>query len=214
DHKYDQSHQADFKLSHAFTDRYKLDLADSFVKTSEPDLIAPGNAPNATLRTRQDVLRNYASATFSAGLTDQVSALLGYSNTLYDFSDIGPGSLSALLDRMEHLATLNIRWQALPSTVALIGYQFGVMDYTGDDNTLIPNPRFPRHGSATLFSDERNSYSHYIYLGADHSFNSQLEASVRLGAQIIDYYNLPGSTETDVTPYADANLTYRMTTDS
>jgi len=214
EHKYDQSHMANFKLSHAFTDKYKLDVADSFVITKEPDLIAPSNAPNVTLRSRQDVLRNYGSATFSAGLTDQVSALLGYSNTLYDFSDTGAGSLSALLDRMEHMAMINFRWQVQPSTVALLGYQFGLMDFTGNEDTGIPNPRWPRNGARTLFSDERNSYSHYVYIGADHSFNPQLDASVRVGAQIIDYYNLPGTTESDVAPYADANITYRMTPDS
>jgi len=95
DHKYDQAHQVNFKLSHAFTDRYKLDLADQFVLTKEPDLIAPASSPNFLvggqnayiMRTRQDVLRNYGSATLNAGLTDQLSILAGYSNTLYDFSD-------------------------------------------------------------------------------------------------------------------------------
>ncbi len=212
DNKYDQTHRADFKLSHAFTDRYKLDLADSFVKTREPNLIAPGNAPNSTIRTRQDVLRNYGTAAFTAGLTDQLSTLLGYSNTLYDFKDSGTGSLSSLLDRMEHLATVNLRWQALPNTVALVGYNFGLMDFTADQNTLIPNPNNPN--GPRLFSDERNNYSHYAYVGADHSFNPQLDTSVRVGAQFTEYYNLPGDDESNVSPYADANLTYRMTQDS
>lgn len=214
DNKYDQTHRADVKLSHAFTDRYKLDLADSFVKTREPNLIAPVNVPNATIRTRQDVLRNYGTATFTAGLTDQLSTLLGYSNTLYDFKDSGVGSLSALLDRMEHLATINLRWQALPNTVALVGYNFGVMDFTDDANTLIQNPNYPNVGRQFLFSDERNNYSHYAYVGADHSFNPQLDTSIRLGAQFTEYYNLPGEDEDNVSPYADANITYRMTPDS
>jgi len=212
EHKYDQVHQANIKLSHAFTDRYKIDVADSFVKTSEPDLIAPSNSPNATIRTRQDVLRNYGSATLTAGFTDQLGVQLGYSNTLYDFSDDGAGSLSALLDRMEHLATVNLRWQALPSTVALIGYQFGMYDYTANENTLIQDPSSTLYNP--LWSDERNSYSHYVYVGVDHTFNPQLDTSVRVGAQYIDYYNLPGGSENDISPFADANLTYRMTQDS
>jgi len=209
ENKYDQSHQVNFKMAHAFTDRFKLDLTDSFVVTREPDLIAPSTAPNSILRTRQDVLRNYGGASLNIGFTDQLGLLLGYSNTLYDFSDTGAGSLSALLDRMEHLASINLRWQALPNTVALIGYQFGLFDYTGDENTGIPSPT-----TGTLFSDERNSVSHYIYVGVDHTFNPQLETSVRLGAQFIDYYNLPGTDESNISPYADANITYRMTPDS
>lgn len=212
EHKADQVHDANFKLSHAFTDRYKLDITDSFVKTSEPDLIAPANSPNATIRTRQDVLRNYGSASMLAGLTDQFGVQFGYSNTLYDFSDDGPGSLSALLDRMEHLATVNLRWQALPSTTALLGYQFGMFDYTAGENTGIQNPNSIVYNP--LWSDERNSYSHYLYVGVDHNFNPQLDTSIRVGAQYIDYYNLPGGSETDISPFADANLTYRMTPDS
>jgi hypothetical protein len=208
--KYDQAHQVDFKLSHAFTDRYKLDLADSFVITKEPDLIAPINSPTATIRTRQDVLRNYGAATFNAGLTDQLSIMGGYSNTLYDFSDTGVGSLSAILDRMEHVATLNLRWQVLPSTVALIGYNFGYYDYTGNDNTLILDPT----GQVYLNSDQRNFYSHYAYVGLDHSFNPQLETSVRVGAQIAEYNNLPFGNTENITPYADANITYRPIPDS
>jgi len=215
DNKWDQAHQVNFKLSHAFTDRYKLDLQDSFVLAKEPDLIAPVSAPNVTLRTRQDVLRNYGAASFSAGLTDQLSAVVGYSNTLYDFSDEGTGSLSSLLDRMEHLAMINLRWQVLPSTVALVGYNFGYFNYTDDENTGIANPNF---GSSSLqpllYSDNRNMYSHYLYIGADHSFNPQLEGSVRVGAQYVDYYNLPGDSKTEWDPYVDANLTYHMTTDA
>jgi hypothetical protein len=214
EHKYDQTHRADAKISHAFSERYKIDLADSFVLTREPDLIAPVNAPNATIRTRQDVLRNYGTATFSAGLTDQLSALLGYANTLYDFSDEGAGSLSALLDRMEHLGTVNLRWQARPDTVGILGYQFGLTDFTGDDNTLIVNPNWPGAGNPYLQSDERNNISHYAYVGADHTFNPQLDTSIRIGAQFTEYTDLPGSDEDNISPYADANITYRMTTDS
>ncbi|MFO1500364.1 MAG: outer membrane beta-barrel protein [Verrucomicrobiota bacterium] len=211
--KYDQSHQANLKLSHAFTDRYKLDLTDSFVLTREPDLIAPSNAANATIRSRQDVLRNYGAASFTAGLSDRFSAVLGYSNTLYDFRDDGAGSLSALLDRMEHLISANLRYQVQPSTVALIGYQYGIMDFTGDENTLIfIDPNNP--GRGTLQSDDRSNHSHYVYVGVDHNFNPQLDGSVRIGAQFTTYDNLPTGDDNNVSPYADANLTYRMTPDS
>jgi len=213
EHKIDQSHQANIKLNHAFTDRYKLDLADSFVVTREPDLVAPSNAPNATIRTRQDVLRNYGNIMFTAGLTDQMGLSLGYANTLYDYRDNGADSLSALLDRMVHLGTVNLRWTVAPSTVLLVGYQFGVNDFTGNTDTLIPNPH-PTAAHPTLISDERNNFSHYAYVGADHSFNPQLDGSIRVGAQFTEYNNLPGKNEDNVSPYADANLTYKMTTDS
>lgn len=218
-YKLDQSHQADLKITHAFTDRYKLDLADNFVATHEPDLIAPANAANVTVRTRQSVIRNYGAANLSAGLTDQMSVVLGYANTLYDYSDnaTGAGNLSALLDRMEHLASINLRWQVQPSTVALIGYQYGLTDFTqegtglnGKNDTGI----FDQKAGRTLLSDERNSNSHYVYLGIDHNFNPQLDTSLRLGAQFTEYDNLPGRTDSTVSPYADGNITYHMTPES
>lgn len=210
DHKYDQTHQASVKLSHAFTDRFKIDLSDSFVATREPDLVAPSAAPNSVIRSREDVIRNYASASLTAGLTDQLGVVLGYSNTFYDYSEEGTASLSSLLDRMEHLASVNLRWTVHPQTVALIGYQFGMTDYTGDESTGIPNP----NGPGFLQSDDRNAISHYIYLGVDHSFNPQFDASLRLGAQFTEYDNLPGDSKDTVSPYADGNVTYRMTPDS
>lgn len=214
EHKYDQTHQASVKLSHAFTDRYKLDISDSIVATKEPDLVAPSAAPNSIIRSREDVIRNYGSASLSAGLTDQLGLVLGYSNTYYDYSDEGAGSLSALLDRQEHLASLNFRWTLHPQTVLILGYQFGLVDYSGDEDTGIVNTEFPRHGSPDLKSDERNAYSHYVYLGVDHNFNSQLDASLRLGAQLTEYYNLPGKDKDTISPYADGNITYKMTPDS
>jgi hypothetical protein len=218
----DQTHEANLKLSHAFTDRYKLDIQDSFVSTRQPELVAPANAPALSasigLRSKQDVMRNYGAATMSAGLTDQLSVVLGYSNTLYDFADKGPASLSALLNRMEHLASVNLRWQLQPSTVALIGYQFGVMDFTeegsgqgGNADTGIVNPNNP---TKDLLSEQRNSYSHYVYVGLDHNFNPQFDTSLRIGAEITEFYNLPGGSDDYISPYADANVTYHVTPDS
>jgi hypothetical protein len=207
--KTDQSHQANIKLSHAFTDRYKLDLANSFVRTREPNLVAPGfAAPLGTIRTEGDVWRNHGTATFTAGLTDQLSAVLGYANTLFDYDQTGAGSRSALLDRMEHLGTANLRWQVHPSTVALVGYQFGLVDYTANLNTLIP------YRGTFLRSGDRDNTSHYAYVGADHTFNQQLDASIRAGAQFTIFDDLPGGDYDTVTPYVDGNVTYRLTPQS
>ena len=41
DNKYDQSHKFDGRLDHAFSERYKLELSDSFVIAQEPEVLAP-----------------------------------------------------------------------------------------------------------------------------------------------------------------------------
>jgi hypothetical protein len=199
DHKTDQSHQANLKVSHAFTERFKLDVSDSFVAAQEPELIDP--KLSFPLRAEGDNIRNAASATFTAGLTEQLGVVLGYSNTFYDYDQEGTGSLSALLDRMEHLGSINLRWQAVPSTVGILGYQYGVTEYDKDEFLVAPSFFVP----AGVRSDIRDSTSHYAYVGADHSFTSQLNASLRVGAQFTEYDNADADT---VSPYVDGSVTY------
>ena len=201
--KTDHSHQADLKLNHAFTERYKLDVSDSFVVAQEPDLLAKSGDP---LRREGNNVRNSASLNFDAGLTDQLSVRAGYSNTFYDYTEDegdvaslgGAGSLSSLLDRMEHVGTIDLRWQVLPNTSGILGYKYGVTDYN-EGHELAPG----------IKSDKRDTTSHYVYVGADHSFIPQLNASVRGGAQITKYDNIEARLDdTRVSPYAEGNLTW------
>ncbi|MBI2946399.1 MAG: outer membrane beta-barrel protein [Verrucomicrobia bacterium] len=198
----DHTHQADLKISHAFSEQYKLDVNDSFVAAQEPELLAkPGGGIPVPIRVEGDNIRNTATANLNAGLTEKLGALIGYSNTYYDYEKTGIGSLSALLDRTEHLFTINGRWQAMPSTVGILGYQYGMNHY--DEDQIIG---FAGVGGPPVRGDARDSTSHYIYAGADHSFNPQLNGSLRAGAQITDYDNV--TTDSKVIPYADASATW------
>jgi hypothetical protein len=136
---------------------------------------------------------------YNIWLTEVLGLGFGYVNTFYDYNQDGPGSRSALLDRMEHIFRADGKWQVNPSLVGILGYQFGINDYTGDDFLYQGTP------PAGPKSDIRDTRSHYAYLGADHDFNTQLRASVRLGVQYTDYYK---SSESDTSPYVDAGLTY------
>jgi hypothetical protein len=154
------------------------------------------------LRSEGDNIRNTANATFSADLTEQLGLVLGYTNNYYDYDQEGTGSYSALLDRMEHMGIANLRWQVVEPTVAIIGYQYGIVNYNSPD-FLSP--------FSTVRGRDRDSSSHYAYIGADHNFNSQLQASVRVGGQFTDYDEFDEET---FSPYADASLTYRYNPDS
>lgn len=199
----DHTHQADLKLSHAFTERYKLDVTDSFAAAQEPELLAkPGGGIPVPIRVEGNNIRNTIDANLNAGLTEQLGTKIGYSNTIYDYEKTGIGSLSALLDRTEHLGTIDLRWQAIPSTVGILGYQYGVTQY--DKNQILGLAITPG-GVVAIHSNVRDSSAHYIYGGVDHSFNPQLNSSIRVGAQITDYDNVDDS---QVNPYADASLTW------
>ncbi|MEK9138947.1 MAG: outer membrane beta-barrel protein, partial [Bacteroidota bacterium] len=205
-HKADHTHQADLKINHAFTEIYKLDVSDSFVVAQEPDLIDKGGPISRPLRTEGSNLRNTASANFTAGLTEKLSTVLGYSNTIYDYEQSGLGSLSSLLDRTEHMGTINLRWQALPSTIGIAGYQYGVTSYDSK-NVLAIRANFTPGGIVfrDIHSDIRDSTSHYVYTGVDHSFTPQLNSSLRLGAQFTQYDNIDEDT---ASPYVDGSATW------
>lgn len=201
----DHAHQLNAKLSHAFTPRYKLDLSDSFVVAQEPSLFDDPGTPNATfLRSDGDNIRNTVLGSFSIGLTETTTIVLGYSNQYYDYDEEGQNSRSAFLDRVEHLGSINVRQVVLPKTVLVGGYQYEVVDYnSSDDIGFAP---------ITYSPDERDSTAHYFYLGVDQGITPTLNASLRAGAQFTEYdfesALLDNLDEDRWSPYIDANATW------
>jgi hypothetical protein len=116
-------------------------------------------------------------------------------------------SYAGLLNRVEQNISLDLQWNVTPTTMALIGYQFGLVNFTG--NELIAfSQAFPYTGPATsVYSDSRDNMSHYLYVGAKHEFLENLVGSVKAGAQYTTYYNDPSATSS-LGPYADASLSY------
>jgi hypothetical protein len=225
----DYTHQFDGFLSHNFSPRFNVYVSDAFVMAQEPEVLA-GSGPTATYyRTKGDNLRNNASLNLNAQVTQLLTLVVGYQNTIYDYSQsaqdvvsaanpIGGGSYSALLDRMEHLILLNLRWQALPSTVGVAGYQFGILNYTANEYLYAPlmiagamavdgaGRPLGLDGNPVPKSNIRDSYNHYMYAGVDHTFNPDLTLSLRGGAQ---YTDLHRQSYTDWGPYVNVSLRYR-----
>lgn len=208
----DHSHQFNARLNHAFTENYRMDLSDSFVIAQEPALLA-GDGPVAIpLRLNGNNMRNTAAAKFQAEITRLFGIELGYSNTIYDYDN---DTYAGLLNRMEHLITFDTRWHVLPKTVAILGYQYGMVNY--DDKRTIDARTYGVAG--TVNSKIRDNRSHYVYAGVDQTINSKLNGSVRLGGQFTEYQNAKslsnGALKDDSSiPYADASLTYAYTTGS
>jgi hypothetical protein len=214
--KEDYTHQFDLSLNHSFSPRYSVGVSDSFVISQEPTVVDPTGATSLPYRAKGDNIRNLGSVTFNASLAELLTAVLGYSNTYYDYqqknTDINPvtelpiefGSYSALLDRMEHSILANLRWQFQPSTVGVFGYQYGVINYTADE--LIVNPLST--GGVEVRSSVRDKHTHTMYVGADQTFTPALSASVRLGAEYSEAFNANPS-EGKWGPYADLSATYR-----
>ncbi len=215
DDHWDYTHQFDGYLSHSFSHRFNLFVTESFVYTREPEIFDPFFG--FPFRTQQDNIRNLGTITLNAQLTQLLTLVLGYSNSYYDYEQdagdvqsivnpLGVGSYSARLDRVEHLISANLQWQLLPQTVGVIGYQFGLVNFTSDE--YLSGPTFWTPGAPLIPSDVRNSYNHYIFAGVDHVFNPDLMGSVRAGVQYADFYNDPAGYD-QWAPYANLNVRYR-----
>ena len=209
---WDQSHEFEAMLSHSFNERFSVDVMDSFVVSQEPGLIDASGVTTFPYRTDSDNIRNHGEINFNGTLTRQLSFVLGYQNTYYDYSNKGDGvdvndalepSLSGLLDRMEHEALVNLRWQALPRTVLIGGYNYRQVDYSSDEAVALTTSGF-------RYADSRNNHSHIIYGGIDQNFSKELLLTVRLGAQMLDTVNaLPSDPNKETTsPWGSLNLTY------
>jgi hypothetical protein len=211
--KYDQSHIFNALVNHAFSERYVLNVTDSFVIGQEPDLLRATETFNSYQRIPGNNIRNYGTIKFSAQHTPVFGSEIGYDNSFFNYADENPHfddsgtvflfpSNAGLLDRIEHYLHIDARWTILPNTVGVLGYRYSEVDYTA--NELIGEDIV---NGAAYKSDSRNARAHYGYLGVDHVFRPDLSATVRAGARYNDYYNEPDN-RTDVSPSVQASLTY------
>lgn len=209
DNRADHSHDVNLSLTHRFSDRCKLSIDDSFVVAQEPQVMDPVLV-TVPLRTEGNNIRNKAGFDLSYKITDSVAIEPGYSFIFYDYQQTGPMSRSALLDRYENLAYVNLRWiNMLENTDGLIGYQFGNVNHNSKDPILLPLGVF-------VPSDVRDNRSHYAYVGAEHRFTELFSVKLLVGAQYTEYYQskrilspLLGSLDdTTVNPFVDASLLY------
>jgi hypothetical protein len=222
----DSSHQFNSHLEHEFSERYNLKVNESFVVAQEPTVIDP-SIISTPLRVQGNNVRNTGSIDFTDTLTKLFDLHAGYVNTVYAYqqtarSVIGYGlngtpgtgfagpytpepSRSALLDRMEQLATLDLRWKATPETTGVLGFQYGHTDYTAPEYIIFPAPPYNGPLSPNGYnSNIRNSDSYFVFVGGDESFTPDLNGSLRVGGEYLDYYNFHTSR---LSPYVDASLT-------
>jgi hypothetical protein len=206
----EMTHTFNAGVKHSFSERMNLSAGDSFVIGQEPDILRSGNTFSTFQRTSGNNIRNYGTIEFNAQLTRLFGVDVGYGNSYYDYSDKGfttVPSLSARLDRVEHKVHVDGTWLALPQTTALLGYQYGQTDYTGNE----PIDPF---GSGLLVSKDRNNRSHSGYVGVDQTFNPRLSGHLRVGVTDTSYYNDPNGSSDKVSPYVRASIRYDYAVES
>ncbi|HWF19282.1 MAG TPA: outer membrane beta-barrel protein [Verrucomicrobiae bacterium] len=202
--KSDQSHDFEFTLLHSFNERYSVDLLESFVDAQEPEVI--DSSFSFPLRANGDNYRNTAAANLHGQITPLLGFVVGYANSFYDYTSVTPGidgpSYGTLLNRFEHLVTLDSTWRISEETVGIFGYQFQAVDYIAH-GSLAPGA-FPYVSPST-----RDSYNHMVYVGAQHSVRSDLSVSLKAGVQYSDYYNdTAGSNPSSLGPFVELSGEY------
>jgi hypothetical protein len=205
---FDQTHQLDLWLDHAFNSRWSTKVQDSFVIAQEPELLQ-GGAPQ---RVEGNNIANMFSISLDTDWTRLFSTSIGYHNNFYDYQQKGDGipadeeanpSLAGMLNRVEQTANIDFQWHVQPTTVAFLGYQYGQNLYIGNEPIAAPVAGIVRE----RFSQDRDNLSQYGYVGLQHAFQENLSGSVKVGVQYSDNYADP-LPSTSIGPYLDASLIY------
>jgi hypothetical protein len=231
----DQTHQFDLWVDHAFSERWQAKVQDSFVVGQEPELIDPNGS--VLTRTEGNNISNTGTLTLNTIWTRLFSTVLGYQNSFYDYENSGAvvstgyipqyllfptfpliqvdtvdASLAGLMNRIEQSVWLNLQWQIRPETMVLIGGNFGLVNYTGNELVALANvylPTFPYNYTHQIsyYSDSRDSRSYTAYLGFQHAFLPNLSVNAQGGVQYTETYNDPLSSPS-LAPYAVMSAVY------
>ena len=158
---YDQTFTFNGSLDHAFSERYRVSVSDSFVIGQEPDMLRQDTL-NTFHRISGDNIRNYGAINFDAVITPLLSLQLGYANTFYDYaykgsvefsewaffnghivytpvavynpnSGIFEASSAGTMNGIQHTIHLDSRWTIQPETIGIIGVQYTEVDFTGNE---------------------------------------------------------------------------------
>ncbi len=204
---YDQTHQVDLWLDHAFTERWQSTVHDTFVVGQEPGLLNPSGAANAQpLRVNGNNIVNDANVALTTDWTRLFSTVLSYENGYYDYQQNGGTasnpSQNGLLTRMEQTVSLQPQWSVAPETMILAGFSYQWVNYLGNEPIAFgPN-------GVTEYSSARNNQSYIPYVGFQHSFLANLNVSTKVGAQITEFSNTSASGQNYVTPWVNSSLSY------
>ena len=205
---FDQTHQLDFWLDHAFDERWKVNVTDTFASGQEPALINAGTP----FRTEGNNIANHFNVDLGTQWTRELGSDIYYGNDFYDFQQSGAyfaggvilptgATLAGLLNRDEQHAGLDLKWTFDPETTVLIGYTFDYVDYLGNEPIQV-------YAGNPINSDYRNYYDHQLYVGLQHQFTANLGGSIKAGAEYVDSFNQTTSNSENWSPYATASLTY------
>lgn len=184
----DHIHMAKLRVSHAFSERFNLDVSERFIVAQEGAVVIDAGPVTVPGRSDGDYFRNIADLDFKAGLTEKVSLGIGFQNQIIDYEQDGPNSYSALLDRIEYLPSLEVLIALTPNTTGIIGGRYNnVSSRSTDTYTAVISSTVTAFG---VPADTRDRVAYYGYAGIEHQFNPEVSAGLRAGVEFAEYPNV------------------------
>lgn len=200
DSEWDHNFLADLAAEFQASENHVVRLNDTFSYASEDSILERNGVITAPTVRRSDGtnIRNNGELKYVGQFTRLFGLELGYQNLFYDFDQAGPGSYSALLDRMEHTLRGETRWTLSPTLAGVLGYWYERVNFTSDD---FLGPLSP------FTSEVRDSESHYFVGGVDYTVSPHCFVSLRGGAQNVTYVNLTNEPD-EWNAFGDVSTTF------
>jgi hypothetical protein len=151
------SHDVKLRLAHKFTEVTNVDLNEEFQVEKNPRSLLAG----VPLNSDQSFTRNQFDGRLPTGLGQKTSLVFKYRNIYFNYDDAG---LSQNLDRMEHLAGIELNDRFLPDVTLVGEYRYQAIDYA--------------HAG-----ELKDKTSHFLLAGADYTLGKQLTFSGRAGLE-------------------------------
>ena len=161
---YDFNLHVGFSITHKASARLTLAATLYAAYQSQPDFTTFNTSTISIGRQSQDFF--FTSNRFSVGYawTPRFATATSYTFGYINFDD---DLVSFFEDRFEHTIGNEFRFLVLPTTTVVAEYRFGIVDYVD--------------------ATDRDSYSHFLLGGVDHSFSPRFNASFRAGVEFRNF---------------------------
>jgi hypothetical protein len=188
--EYDVNAHLGFSITHKATPRLTLAATLYASYQSQPDFQTFNQSTISIGRQSQDFF--FTTNRFSVGYawTPRFSTVSSYTINYVDYDD---ELLSFFEDRFEHTLGNEFRFLVLPTTTVVAEYRFGIVDYTEAN-------------------ENRDSTSHFLLAGVDHSFSPRFNASFRGGVEFRDF-DFDGNDDSEgdrTSPYFESTVNYAL----
>lgn len=200
DQDYDVNGYLGFSLEHKASARLTFTAAGYATYQTEPDFsLALGlNRRSGNYFYTQDKFSaTYLWAPRFATTTSYTFGAVNYEN----------GSVGLFEDRFENTFGNEFKFLLAPTTALVAEYRYGLVNYTHDGDVIVPAVFFGPFQLSPAVRLMRDSMSHFVLGGIDHSFNTRFSVSFRGGAEFREYDDVDVE---KTSPYFEATANYAV----